>query len=330
MKKLLIICCMLLLLSCESENNSERISDDNYIRNKKVEQVVLDRPFIVEEILTFKNVKDYNLIGDNGKREHIVLLPPSFYDSDNTYPVVYYFHGQSNTSERIRHYQRHLYKKMVDGEINEAVIVGLNYYNQFGVSFMYNSPVTGMWQDAFFDEALPYFEEKYRINGQRSLFGFSEGGNVSLRFGFEHADMFDGIYILAPTIYEDEVLSNILEGETTGYGMAFSYNESSETLYDLPSFDGSDKDNEIINKWKSGYMNIDQKIENYLNHNASLSKIGIELGITNRNREIISGSKYFMDQLTKNQINYFYKETNNGHQINKEIFLRGITYLVND
>jgi len=330
MKKLLIICCMVLLLSCESENNSERISDDNYVRNKKVEQVVLERPFIVEEILTFKNVKDYNLIDDNGKREHIVLLPPSFYDSDNTYPVVYYFHGQSNTSERIRHYQRHLYKEMVSGDIKEAVIIGLNYNNKFGGSFMANSPVTGMWQEAFFEEALPYFEEKYRINGQRSLFGFSEGGHVSLRFGFEHADMIDGIYILAPTIFKDEELSNFLEGETTGYGMAFSYNESSEMLYDLPSFDGSDKDNEIINKWKSGYMNIDQKIESYLNHNASLSKIGIELGITNRNREIISGSKYFMDQLTKNQINYFYKETNNGHQINKEIFLRGITYLVND
>jgi len=330
MKKLLIICCMLLLLSCESENNSERISDDNYSGNNKVEQVVLERPFMVEEILIFKNVRDYNLIDDNGKREHIVLLPPSFYDSDNTYPVVYYFHGQSNTSERIRHYQRHLYKKMVDGEINEAVIVGLNYYNQFGVSFMTNSQVTGMWEDAFFEEALPYFEDRYRINGQRSLFGFSEGGNVSLRLGFQYPDMFDGIYLLAPTIFKDKELNNILEGETTGYGMAFVYNESSELLYDLPTFDGTDTDNVIINKWKSGYMNIDQKIEEYLDHETSLSKIGIELGITDRNREIISGTKYFMEQLSKDEINYFYKETNNGHQINKEIFLRGITYLVND
>ena len=330
MKRLLIMCFIILLFSCESEDKFEKISDDNLVENKKVEQVVLDRPFIIEEVLTFKKVRDYNLIEDNGSREHLVILPPSFYDSDDTYPVVYYFHGQNNTSEQIKHYQRHLYKKMLNGEIKEAVIVGINYNNKLGVSFMTNSLVTGMWQDAFFEEAVPYFEKKYRINDSRSIFGFSVGGNVALRFGFEHPELIDGIYILAPTIYKDEALSDILEEDTTDYGMAFVYNESSEMLYDLPSFDGSDEDNQIIDKWKSGYMNIDQKIESYLSQQTSLSKIGIELGITDRNREIVSGTKYFMKQLSENEIDYFYKETNNGHNINKEIFLRAITYLVND
>lgn len=330
MKRLLIICFIILLFSCESEDKFEKISDDNLVENKKVEQVVLDRPFIIEEVLTFKKVRDYNLIEDNGIREHLVLLPPSFYDSDDTYPVVYYIHGQNNISEQIKHYQRHLYKKMLNGEIKEAVIVGINHNNKFGVSFMRNSLVTGLWQDAFFEEAVPYFEKKYRINDSRSLFGFSVGGNVALRLGFEHSELIDGIYILAPTIYKDEVLSDILEEDTSDYGMAFVYNESSERLYDLPSFDGSDEDNQIIDKWKSGYMNIDQKIESYLSQQTSLSKIGIELGITDRNREIVLGTKYFMKQLSENEIDYYYKETNNGHNINKEIFLRAITYLVND
>ncbi|MBI9014167.1 MAG: hypothetical protein JEZ08_18165 [Clostridiales bacterium] len=330
MKKLLVICFIVLLLGCESEDESEKISDDNFVENKRVEQVVLDRPFIIEEILTFEKVRNYNLIKDNGSREHLIILPPSFYDSDNTYPIVYYFHGQDNTSEQIKHYQRHLYKEMLDGEIKEAVIVGINYNNKLGVSFMTNSPVTGMWQDAFFEEAVPFFEEKYRIDGNRSLFGFSVGGNVALRLGFEFPDLIDGIYILAPAIFKDEQLSDVLEDDTDGYGMAFVYNESNERLYDLPSFDGSDDDNQIIDRWKSGYMGIDQKIENYLNQDTSLSKIGIELGITDRNREIVSGTKYFVEQLSKNDIDYFYKETNNGHNINKEIFLRAITYLVND
>lgn len=330
MKRLFIICCMMLLFSCESEDKFEKISENNLIENEKVEQVVLDRPFIIEEVLIFKTVRDYNLIEDNGRREHLVILPPSFYDSDDTYPVVYYFHSQSNTAEQIKYYQRHLYKKMLNGEIKEAVIVGINYNNQLGVSFMTNSLVTGMWQDAFFEEAVPYFEGKYRTNGSRYLFGFSVGGNVALRLGFGHPKLIDGIYILAPTIYKDEALRDIIDEETTDYGMAFVYNESSEMLYDLPSFDGSDEDNHIINKWKSGYMNIDQKIETYLSQHTSLSKIGIELGITDRNREIVSGTKYFMKQLSENKIDYFYKETNNGHTINKEIFLRAITYLIND
>jgi len=328
-KKIILIFLMLLLIGCNTENDFEKI-DDDYIQTKKVDQVVLERSFMVEDVVTFKLVRDKNLIKDNGIREHLIMLPPSFYETDKTYPFVYYFHGQNNTSEQIRYYQRHLFDEMTNGNIDEAVVVGINYNNEYGGSLMTDSPVTGYWEQAFFEEAMPYFEKKYRSNNKRSLFGFSMGGHVSLRLGFKHSDKFERIYLLAPALFLDDELLNFLKGDVSGYGMAFVYNTESVKLYDMPEFNGSDEDQLIINKWLSGYMNIDEKVNDYLNQQKLLKNIGIELGINDRNDNLSKGTKYLMTVLDENGIEYDYKSTNNGHIINREIFLRAIAYLINE
>lgn len=60
-----------------------------------------DRQFLIEEEFVYESVRDNNMIYDSGERIHYVFLPPSYYDSDKSYPVIYFFHGYTETANRL-------------------------------------------------------------------------------------------------------------------------------------------------------------------------------------------------------------------------------------
>ena len=47
------------------------------------------------------------------------------------------------------------------------------------------------------------------------------------------------------------------------YGSAFCPKLDTKPYYEFPIFDGSEKDNEVVDKWLDGYGHIEKKISEY-------------------------------------------------------------------
>lgn len=151
----------------------------------------------------------------------LVYLPPD-YDPEKVYPVVYLFHGHGADQEQwLKHFQG---QAVLDaligyGEIPPMIAV----CPQVDASYGLNSDTlnrrkvakdgslyidVGMYEDYLLREVLPTIESKYAISKdptQRSIGGFSMGGHMALRLGFDHPELFGRIGAHAAPIKTEEV-----------------------------------------------------------------------------------------------------------------------------
>jgi S-formylglutathione hydrolase FrmB len=136
---------------------------------------------------------------------YCVLLPPG-YNARTTrpYPVLYFLHGLGeneqllvtsgawNMAERLRE----------TGKIGDMLIAA----PAAGSSFYINSR-DGLvrYEDFFVREFMPAIERKYRAGGARSgraVAGVSMGGYGALRFAFKYPQMFSGVAVQMPALYD--------------------------------------------------------------------------------------------------------------------------------
>ncbi len=259
-----------------------------------------------------------NFFNDPIQQTLLVYLPPSYYNSEKRYPVVYFLHGFGGSPYSAGSFGPVADSLIEKNIINEFIIVGVNGNNRLGGSFYVNSPVIGNWEDFVVKDVVGYIDNNYRTiakSTSRGIAGFSMGGFASMNLAFRHPSLFGVLYSLAPGLFDENGLPQAMDswdqGFKNAYGAAFSPNPNNPFPHaDIPRLDNTVNDNTIKSNWENGFGNLNQKIADYLSKGKTLKGIRIEYGKEDRYNWIINGCEYFSKLLTaKNiphELNVFY------------------------
>ena len=134
-----------------------------------------------------------------------VYLPSHFEDSDRRYPIVYLLHGFTDdyTAWRDRGLMQTVADELIEsGEAAPMVVV---MPNAGGADIMdvwngYLNMPGWAYEDFFFTELLPTFEQRYRAIGDkahRAVMGLSMGGGGSTMYAQRHPELFSACYAMS-------------------------------------------------------------------------------------------------------------------------------------
>ncbi len=150
-----------------------------------------------------------------GKEVHYTMyLPPDYYTSQRSYPVVYLLHGFTDDNTgwlQFGEINRLADKAIAEGAIPPMIIAMPNADSSF-----YANSYDGKerYEDFFFQEFLPAVEKKYRIKGEkryRGVAGLSMGGYGTLLYALKHPDMFTACAPLSAAVWDDNTLAAMPE-----------------------------------------------------------------------------------------------------------------------
>ena len=213
---------------------------------------------------------------------------------------------------------------MKSGGLEEFIIVSVNGYNKkLGGSFYVNSPVIGNWEDHIVKDVVSYIDSNFKTiadSKSRGIAGFSMGGFGSINLALRHPDVFSYLYSLAPGLFDENGLEKAFNdwnrSMKNAYGAAFSPNtDLPEPYAEIPTFDGSTQDNEIVANWENGFGNLENKLNDYMDKNIELMAIRIEYGNNDGYEWIPEGCRYFSTILNDNEINHELVEFEGGHNV---------------
>lgn len=271
-----------------------------------------------------------NRLKDTAEQDLMVCLPPSYFDTEKRYPVVYYLHGYTRSPRDIASYTSYFDEQM-KATGYEFIIVGVNGNNKFQGSFYVNSPVTGNWEDYVARDVVTYVDSNYRTipkSDARGISGWSMGGFAAINLAMKHPDIFSSVYSIGPGLFDETGLREAFRtwdnNFLTAYGAAFAPNlEKSYPFSDSPKFNDTDSDKTIQTKWENGFGNLRQKIEAYHQLKTPLKRIKILYGRTDYYTWIPKGCVYFSKLLQEYSIPYELTEFSGGHEqsVIKESFV---------
>jgi S-formylglutathione hydrolase FrmB len=281
--------------------------------------------YLITEEITSVNIADHNLMGDPGTEAIYIYLPPNYYDSKESYPVVYYLHGHGETpGSFLRGSKLDLDSFFSEGE-QAFIMVEMSGTGFTNGSFYVNSPSSGNWEDCLIEEIIPYIDAEYRTLAQaesRGICGFSMGGFGAMNLALRHPDVFAAVYSMSPGIMKDDALPEAMRSWASdktflaAYARAFAPNPEKANIFgDIPVMDNTDADNLIAAKWLDGFGNWSQKLDAYLSLQTPLRAIGISYGTEDGYPWITSGSAYFVDLLRENGIEPTVFVFDGGHRI---------------
>lgn len=120
-----------------------------------------------------------NLIGTPVEQTIRVWLPDGYDESDQDYPVIYWFPGATQASLSGIDFDA-IDRAFESGHAAESIIVFTPGPAEFGSPMYLDSDPFGDWQGFFTNELMPLVENTYRTNDRRGALGFSVGGINSL------------------------------------------------------------------------------------------------------------------------------------------------------
>jgi enterochelin esterase-like enzyme len=129
------------------------------------------------------------------ERKFAIYLPPGYDISERSYPVLYLLHGAGDDQTGWVQFGEVRYiadKAIKEGKATPMIIVMPDANTgQRG----YTNDVSGNWryEDFFFEELMPYVEEKYRIKNEkryRAVAGLSMGGGGTFYYALHRPDLF--------------------------------------------------------------------------------------------------------------------------------------------
>lgn len=128
-------------------------------------------------------------------RKYAVYLPADYETSQRSYPVLYLLHGGGDDQTGWVQFGevQHITDKAVAVGMATPMIIVMpdantgtrGYYNDLKNEWRY--------EDFFFDEFMPFVENKYRIKKEkryRAVAGLSMGGGGSLMYALHHPELF--------------------------------------------------------------------------------------------------------------------------------------------
>ncbi len=128
------------------------------------------------------------------ERNYAIYLPPGYETSERSYPVLYLLHGA--TDDHTGWIQFGEIKHIADKTINEgsatAMIIVMPDADTKQMGYT-NAPNGWQYEDFFFEELMPYVENKYRIRKDkryRAVAGLSMGGGGTFYYALHRPDLF--------------------------------------------------------------------------------------------------------------------------------------------
>lgn len=270
-------------------------------------ETTVPRDYCITEEIVSKSIADNNLLGDTGLENIYIYLPPNYYDSQESYPVVYYLHGFGETPGAFLQNSTSLLDRLMSESEKSFIMVEIAGNGRTAGSFYVNSPSSGNWEDYVIDDVIPFVDEQYRTLAQaesRGICGFSMGGFGAMNLALLNPDVFAAVYAMSPGIMMDDAFPEAMRSWTgdmeflKAYGRAFAPNPANtKTFGAVPAMDNSDEDKVIVDKWISGYGNWSQKLDAYLALGTPLRAIGISYGVDDEYNWIATGSAYYVELL---------------------------------
>lgn len=126
-------------------------------------------------------------------RKFAIYLPPDYETSERSYPVLYLLHGAGDDQTgwvQFGEVLRITDTAIKDGSATPMIIVMPDA--DTGQRGYFNVP-NWNYEDFFFEELMPYVENKYRIKKQkrfRAIAGLSMGGGGSFMYALHHPELF--------------------------------------------------------------------------------------------------------------------------------------------
>jgi len=155
------------------------------------------------------SLKD-NLLGTNEVQKIGVYLPPSYLDSDQLFPVVYFLNGYTVEAGEYPKTEAFDYY-MKNSKKQEFILIELNGHNLFEGSMYANSPVSGNWEDYIVRDVVTYVDGHYRTlpkRESRGITGHSMGGGGTINISLKYPDMFSVAYAMSPAVLANDNLLN--------------------------------------------------------------------------------------------------------------------------
>jgi len=128
------------------------------------------------------------------ERKFAVYLPPDYETSERSYPVLYLLHGAGDDQTgwiQFGEVLRITDNAIKDGTATPMIIVMPDANT--GKRGYFNQGDDWRYEDFFFEELMPYVEQKYRIKGEkrfRAVAGLSMGGGGSFMYALHHPELF--------------------------------------------------------------------------------------------------------------------------------------------
>ena len=140
---------------------------------------------------------------------YTIYLPPDYYTSQRSYPIVYLLHGFTDDNTgwlQFGEINRYADKAILNGTIPPMIIVMPN-----GDSSFYVNSFDGKenYEDFFIKEFMPAVEKAYRVKAEkkyRGVAGLSMGGYGTLIYALKHPDLFAACAPLSAAVWEDNDL----------------------------------------------------------------------------------------------------------------------------
>lgn len=290
-----------------------------------------------------------NLLGEPAVGEVWVYLPPTYFDGEERFPVVYFLPGYQSTSMGIG-LPRDLDTAFASTQ--GEIVVTIPGVNVVGGSFYVDSSVTGGWETFVVEDVVNYVDETFRTipePASRGIAGHSMGGFGALNLAMRHPDVFGSVWAAAPGVFDPDaeaggpffaneehvrrMLRYIdeargLEGEaaaaywrTSPYEFDAAYGMAMAPLDEPPYFaypyaldgDALVVDSEVKALWAGGFGGIDDELERYPDNWAALGGIALDVAAQDENAWIPRGCAYLDAQLTAAGVAHEYEVFDGTH-----------------
>lgn len=163
---------------------------------------------------------------------YALYRPPSYDESDATYPVLFFLHGANENEKRwsTRGLTDLMLDRMVaDGEIGEFLVA-----IPFGANSFYTNSLGGeRWEDMVIREFIPMIESGNRTEGTRegrAISGISMGGYGALKIAMRYPEMFESVSAHSAMLLDDFEDANVdprrAQLYTSLFDSIFGINES--------------------------------------------------------------------------------------------------------
>lgn len=179
-------------------------------------------------------------------RKYAVYLPPDYFTSERTYPVLYLLHGAGDDQTGWVTFGEVLHitdKAILEGKATPMIIVMPDANT--GIRGYFND-IKGDWkyEDFFFQELIPHIEKTFRAKTEkryRAISGLSMGGGGTFMYALHRPDMFSSACPLsaatgpitltdARTYFERRGLQNATDTEIETYFKRHSVLQLLETV----------------------------------------------------------------------------------------------------
>ncbi|MEZ2338433.1 alpha/beta hydrolase [Mucilaginibacter sp. RCC_168] len=147
-----------------------------------------------------------NPAGEDPSRSITVYLPPGYYKSKRSYPVIYLLHGYTGTDTSTVEFlnlDKLMDTAIANNRIRPCIIVLPNSNTRYSGSFYTNSILNGNWANFIGKDVVNFVDNNFRtiaIRDSRGIAGISMGGHGALKLSMLYPDVYSSVYAMSPAI----------------------------------------------------------------------------------------------------------------------------------